>query len=45
MADSTSTVPVPFFFGPEPPFSLLAVPVSPSFALFFYSWKSLFPSP
>ncbi len=44
MADSTSTVPVPLFFGPEPPFFLLAVPVSPSFALFFYSWKSLFPS-
>ena len=45
MADSTSTVPVPLFFGPEPPFFLLAVPVSPSFALLFYSGKSLFPSP
>ena len=45
MADSTSTVPAPLFFGPEPQFFLLAVPVSPSFTLFFYSEKSLSPSP
>ena len=45
MADSTSTVPAPLFFGSEPWFFLLAVPVSPSFTLFFYSEKSLSPSP
>ena len=48
MADSTCTVPAPLFFGSEPQFFLLVVPVSPSFTPFFPSpgpWFLLFAPP